>query len=108
MIIPDHAARVWVSNSLIWMEFNSSKSDRTHAVHFPATPDGFALALDILKARTPASTVATKGSPIQYDVEKLARNFLAKGGKIVTKDREKFSTSQRANAREVLRTLGLL
>lgn len=108
MIPPQHAPRIWLSDSLIWMEFNTSKSDKTHTVHFPLSEDGLALALDILKARGRDSKIASRGSPIQHDVEKLVRDFKAKGGKVVKRTGEKFSVEQRSNARDVMRGLGLL
>lgn len=108
MISPPHAARTWVSEGLIYMEFNSPLCELLHTVHFPATPDGMALALDILKARTPKSLLSSKGAPIQHDVEKLAKDFLKKGGKIVKKTGNKFTDNQHANARDVMRSLGLI
>lgn len=86
----------------LWVSFPPTIGKRGHTIHLPATVDGLALALGILRERqTSANTVATLGAPVQYDIERIAEaldNYSTTAGR---------KRKEAAVADELLKDLGL-
>lgn len=102
--LPSHAISVWLAGDTLWARFPpTTPGGKGHSAPFPATPEGFALALSILRERATANytmTIGTRAAPVRYDLEKIAQ-ALKEGTTYAKKKREK------EEADEFLKEIGL-
>lgn len=74
--IPSHACSVWLAGDTLWAAFPPAPGHtKGHSLHFPATPEGFRIALAILRERATASDfrLGTPETPTQYDLAAIAK-----------------------------------
>ena len=81
--IPHYALSVWQSgNKLIIAIPGVGREAKGHTITLPATESGVAVLLSILRERKregyerTRQTIGTRGSPTQYDLEKIAEQLL--------------------------------
>lgn len=109
MLKPPHAARIWTEGPRLWLEIPSAVGGHPHSIHLPQTPEGLALALSIITARSRSSEpakIANAGAETQWQVERaLVKDFLANSK---PKKKSKFSNEQLDKVKMVCKELGLL
>ena len=99
MIKPPWAASVWANSDWIFADLNG------HTVRVTNDEKGVRKILAMIKARDSASKLGTKGSPTQHQIDKPSYDE-----RMVRRPKAqvKSTLEQDANARAVLRRLGMI
>lgn len=106
MIIPRHAARIWVEDTHLCLSLPGT-GEASHCLRLPVDEAGLRKALSLLSARTPASRIGEPGDLTQYQIDRQRLAAIAKAVK-PKGPKPKFTEEQGAKARDVLRQLGMI
>ena len=105
--LPDYAVSVWVAGDSLMVAFPGSVSEQGHTIKLPASAGGFAAAITIMRDRARARDMrlGNKGTPTQWDIERLAAMNKALDAEGAVKRAER--AREREEATEFLKELGL-
>ncbi len=100
-MVPSHAVKLWIEGHDLALEIPGTK-ELSHIVRYPATERGISLMISMLRQRTrKVGPITTKSAPINYQIEKdLKPTVIAR--------KSKATPAQRAQARDILRKLGMI
>jgi len=108
--LPATAAYIWTEGETIWLGLPATTAERGHSVPVPATAEGLAQVLRILRAREKASrcAIATEAAPTRAQVEAaLARREAFRAERQARAERA-IPKEALADADAVLRELGMI
>lgn len=105
--LPSYAVSAWIVGDSLMIAFPGSLSEQGHTIKLPASAGGLQAAINIMKDRARASDlrVGNKGTPTQWDIERLAALNKALDADNAAKRAE--SEAARLKANEFLKELGL-
>lgn len=76
---PVHTAHIWAEGDNFHISFPPLPGfSKSHSIVLPLTVNGFTVAAQILRERerlATKATIATSGSPIQYDIESMLKSI---------------------------------
>lgn len=109
LIKPPHAISIWASKEILYVELPQADSGggQSHFLKLPLNTYGLNKCLSILKARSEASKIATKGDPTQGQADEAIKQMqrAAAGYKGPIKKEVKVPISQelKNNVKDVIR-----
>lgn len=77
-IRPPNAIAIWASSDYLYAECPGPDGKKSHLLKLDLKPESFTVLINMLKARTPKSTIGSKGDLTKFQIKKELQ-ALAKG-----------------------------